>query len=71
MLFRSLPSDGSQPLLHPSPQLIQNNIETSNVDMMREMVRMTTNLRTFEATQKALRIYSDMGSKGAEIGLLQ
>jgi flagellar basal body rod protein FlgG len=65
------PSDGSQPLLHPNPQMIQKNIETSNVDMMREMVRMTSNLRAFEATQKALSIYRDMDSKGAEIGLVQ
>lgn len=66
-----LPNDGSQPTQHSNPQLIQKNIETSNVNMMREMVRMTTNMRTFEATQKALKIYSDMGSKGAEIGLVQ
>ncbi|NOQ50692.1 MAG: flagellar hook-basal body complex protein [Desulfuromonadaceae bacterium] len=66
-----LPSDGSQPEPHPAPQLVQNNLETSNVDMMRTMVRMNVNLRAFEATQKALRIYSDMGSKAAEIGLVQ
>jgi flagellar basal body rod protein FlgG len=66
-----LPNDGSQPTQHINPQIIQKNIETSNVDMMREMVRMTTNLRTFEAIQKALKIYGDMGSKGAEIGLVQ
>ena len=65
------PSDGSQPLQHPNPQMIQKNVEGSNVDMMREMVRMTSNLRTFEATQKALKIYSDMDSKAAEIGLVQ
>ena len=51
--------------------MIQKNVEGSNVDMMREMVRMTSNLRTFEATQKALKIYSDMDSKAAEIGLVQ
>ena len=63
--------DNSQPAVHPNPQMIQKNIETSNVDMMKAMVRMTTNTRTFEATQKALRIYSDMSSKSIELGLLQ
>lgn len=66
-----LPSDGSQPEPHPKPQLVQNNLEGSNVDMMQAMVRMTANLRAFEATQKALQIYSKMGAKAAEIGLVQ
>ena len=39
--------------------------------MMRSMVRMTSNLRAFEATQKALKIYSDMDSKAADVGLVQ
>lgn len=63
--------DGSNPVPHPNPQLMQKNLEESNVDMMRTMVRMTANLRTFEATQKALKIYSDMGAKAAEIGIIQ
>ncbi len=65
------PSDDSRPVQHPAPQLVQKNVEGSNVDMMREMVRMTNNKRTFEATQKALRIYSEMGKKMADIGLIQ
>ena len=65
------PSDDSQPIQHADPQMVQKNVEGSNVDMMREMTRMTSNKRTFEATQKALKIYSDMGGKAAEIGLLQ
>ena len=64
-------SDGSQPEAHPNPQMIQRNLEASNIDMMKSMVRMTTNLRAFEATQKALKIYSDMDSKAAELGLIQ
>ena len=64
-------SDGTQPEPHPTPELLQKSLEASNVDMMRTMVRMTTNLRTFEATQKALKIYSDMGAKAAEIGTVQ
>lgn len=63
--------DGTEPDLHESPQMLQKNIETSNVDMMKAMVRMTSNKRTFEATQKALRIYSDMDKKAAEIGSVQ
>lgn len=66
-----LPADGSQPEAHPHPQLAQNNLETSNVDMMQSMVRMTANLRAFEATQKALKVYNDMDSKAAELGLVQ
>jgi flagellar basal body rod protein FlgG len=66
-----LPKDGSQPEPHPDPQLVQKNLESSNVDMMQAMVRMTANLRAFESLQKALRIYSDMGSKTAELGQVQ
>jgi flagellar basal body rod protein FlgG len=64
-------SDGTEPQLHANPQLVQHNLEASNINMMREMVRMTTNMRAFEATQKALRIYSDMDSKASDIGLVQ
>jgi flagellar basal body rod protein FlgG len=64
-------SDGRQPEALPNPQMIQRNLEASNIDMMRSMVKMTTNLRAFEATQKALKIYSDMDGKAAELGLIQ
>lgn len=66
-----VPSDGSTPGLHPVPQVAQYNLEASNVDMMKTTVRMTSNLRVFESMQKALKIYSDMGSKASEIGLVQ
>jgi len=66
-----IPTDNMQPELHPSPSMSQKNLETSNIDMMRTMVQMTANLRAFEANQKALKIYSDMGAKAAEIGLVQ
>jgi len=66
-----VPRNGIEPILHPNPEIAQNNLETSNIDMMRTTVRMTSNLRAFEATQKALRIYSDMGQKASEIGLVQ
>ncbi|MEA3362571.1 MAG: flagellar hook basal-body protein [Thermodesulfobacteriota bacterium] len=65
------PVDDTQPELHPDPQIVQKNLEASNIDMMKTMVRMTSNLRAFEATQKALKIYSDMDSKAAELGLVQ
>ncbi|SDZ73862.1 flagellar basal-body rod protein FlgG [Desulfuromusa kysingii] len=66
-----VPSDDTQPEAHPNPQMSQQNLESSNVDMMKSMIQMTSNLRAFEATQKALQIYSDMGSKAADIGLVQ
>ena len=65
------PKDGSQPETHPEPQIVQKNLEASNIDMMRTMVRMTSNLRTFEATEKALKVYNDMDSKAAELGSIQ
>jgi flagellar basal body rod protein FlgG len=63
--------NGVEPETHPNPQLVQKNLEASNIDMMKAMVRMTSNLRAFEATQKALKIYSDMDGKAAELGLIQ
>lgn len=66
-----IPSTNEQPELHPAPEMTQKNLEGSNVDVMKTMARMTANLRTFEAMQKALKIYSDMGSKASEIGTIQ
>jgi flagellar basal body rod protein FlgG len=66
-----VPENGIQPELHPTPQVSQGNLEGSNVNVMRSMAQMTSNLRTFEAMQKALKIYSNMGSKASEIGLVQ
>ncbi len=63
--------DGTQPELVENPQMIQGSLEGSNIDMMKSMVRMTTNLRAFEATEKALKIYSDMDGKAAELGSIQ
>ena len=65
------PVDETQPEPHPEPQLVQKSLEASNIDMMRSMTRMTSNLRAFEATQKALRIYSEMGTKAIELGQVQ
>ncbi len=64
-------ADETEPELHPEPEMIQKNLESSNVNMMEEMNRMVANMRAFEATQKALKIYSDMNAKATEMGLLQ
>jgi len=66
-----IPTDGTVPELHPSPRMLQKNLEGSNIDMMKSMIRMTTNLRAFEATQKVLKIYSNMDEKGSQLGLIQ
>lgn len=66
-----LPKDKSQPTPLSDPQLVQRNLESSNVDMMQTMVRMTSNLRTFESIQKALSVYDSMDSKDADLGLVQ
>ena len=50
---------------------MQKNLEGSNVDMMKTMAKMTSNLRAFESLQKALRIYSKMSEKASEIGIVQ
>ncbi len=64
-------ANAAGPELHPQPQMIQNSLEGSNVNLMEEMALMTANLRAFEATQKALKTYSDMNAKATELGLLQ
>jgi flagellar basal body rod protein FlgG len=66
-----VPAEPVEPELLTQPEMIQKNLEGSNIDMMKEMTRMTSNLRSFEAIQKALKIYSDMDSKVAELGLIQ
>lgn len=66
-----VPLDQVQPELHSDPEMLQKNLEGSNIDIMKEMAQMTSNLRSFEATQKALKIYSDMDSKVSDIGLVQ
>lgn len=63
--------DDAVPEIHSQPQLVQNSLEGSNVNLMEEMARMTSNLRAFEATQKALKTYSDMNAKATELGLVQ
>lgn len=62
---------GVGPEPHPDPLIVQKKLEAANINMMKTMTRMTANLRAFEATQKALKIYSNMGAKAAEIGSIQ
>ncbi len=64
-------TDNSAPTLTTDMELLQNNVEAANVNMVKTMTMMTDNLRAFEATQKALKIYSDMDSKAADIGTIQ
>ncbi len=59
------------PQPHPEPEIVQHSLEGSNVNLMEEMARMTSNLRAFEANQKALKTYSDMNAKATEMGLVQ
>ncbi len=63
--------DDSEPELDLNPVLLQKNLESANINMMKTMADMTSNLRAFEANQKALKIYSDMDSKLADIGQVQ
>ena len=62
--------DGTEPEPLSNPQMLQRSLEGSNINMMKSMTEMTSNLRAFEATQKALSIYNDMDSKAAEMGSL-
>ncbi len=68
-MFQS--DNGIEPELHPAPEIVQGSLEGSNVDMMAVMALMVLNLRTFEATERCLKIYNDMDSKSAEIGAVQ
>lgn len=51
-----------------NPRVYQGYLEDSNVNAMQEMVRMMEALRVFEACQKVMKKYRDMGSKINEIG---
>ncbi len=53
------------------PEILQGYLEGSNVNVMQEMGRMVSTLRTFEAAQKALTAYAEMDRKLAELGNVQ
>jgi len=52
------------------PQIYQGQLEESNVKVMEEVGLMMENMRAFEACQRALKVYSDIGSKSLELGLV-
>jgi flagellar basal-body rod protein FlgF len=53
-----------------NPKVLQGYLETSNVNMMEEMVLMMEALRAFEAHQKMIKTYGNIGSKADDLGSL-
>ena len=53
-----------------NPKVLQGYLETSNVNMMEEMVLMMEALRAFEAHQKMIKTYGKIGSKADDLGSL-
>ncbi len=51
-----------------SARIIQGSLETSNVNMMEEMVRMIDSQRKFEALHKVMKSYSTLGERQNELG---
>ncbi len=51
-----------------SSRIVQGSLETSNVNMMEEMVMMINSQRRFEACHKALKSYSTIAEKNGELG---
>ncbi len=51
-----------------SARVIQGSLETSNVNMMEEMVRMIDTQRKFEALHKVMKSYSTLGERQSELG---
>lgn len=49
-------------------RIIQGSLETSNVNMMEEMVTMVNTQRKFEAHQKVIESYSKLGEQQSELG---
>lgn len=67
-MFRLPPDQKTSPV--EEPKLIRGNLEGSNVNLMQEMALMMNSLRSFEAYQKILKTYKEIGSKANEIGSL-
>jgi flagellar basal-body rod protein FlgG len=53
----------SDPGQEINPAINQGYLETSNVDVMREMVQMVTSLRDFESYQKMIHAFDEASSK--------
>lgn len=67
-LFK-LPVD-QQDHMAENSKVMQGYLETSNVNMMKEMVLMMEALRAFEAHQKMIKTYGTIGSKAGDLGSL-
>ncbi len=57
--------DNLRPQLDRAPQISvhQGHVESSNVDIVKEMTDMIAATRTFEANQKAIKTYDEMAEK--------
>ena len=53
-----------------NPRVFQGYLEESNVNAMQEMVRMMESLRVFEACQKMMKNYSEIGRKASDLGII-
>jgi len=51
-----------------NPNIIQGQIEDSNVNMMQEMGKMIEAMRAFEACQKMLKNYNNLAEKAIQVG---
>jgi flagellar basal-body rod protein FlgF/flagellar basal-body rod protein FlgG len=60
--------DGETDQAEETYQVVQGNLETSNVNMMEEMVAMIATQRSFEAHHKVMESYSKLGDKLDELG---
>lgn len=49
-------------------RIVQGSLETSNVNMMEEMVTMINTQRKFEAHQKVIESYSKLGEQQSDLG---
>jgi flagellar basal-body rod protein FlgF len=65
-MFRLKQGANDQPAA--DSRILQGSLETSNVNMMEEMVAMINGQRLFEAHHKALQSYSALGEKLDELG---
>ncbi len=61
-------ADPRQALPMETGRIRQGHLETSNVELLQEMARLTENLRAFETCQKAITNYGNLSSKLDELG---
>lgn len=62
--------DAAGVVVNAGAQLMQGDLEQSNVKAMQETASMMTSLRGFESYQKAIKTYSTINSKMDDIGSL-